>query len=368
MPQAFPHDILMKAGARTVHGSKERIRSVLRGEIPDRPPVYELVRNDAVLSHFAGETLTLENAHRVVPAAYQPMVDATRPGVRQPDEEKTIFLPDGRKQVFRRWTTWTEHVTYESSEVYAAHWRKALDCSWDWAEGDERSVSNHVNTHREVQTKIGEVFFFWSSCACPSLMAVYGEVGLEEFAYYLADCPEILLRRLEYNTVRGVQMIEHLPQDTDVEAVFLGDDIAFKTSTLVSPQWMRRHYFPLLKQVIDAYKRKNVKVLFHSDGNLMDILDDLVEAGVDGLNPLEVAAGMDIAEIHRRHPQLFLAGGIDVSQLLPYGTPGEIRDVVLRSIEEAGGRLMVGSSTEVHDEVPLKNYLAMWETAMSYRY
>ena len=71
-----------------MEGSLERVRKVVRGEMPDRPPLYDLLRNDAVISHFAGETLTLENAPEVVFRAYDPAIDATRPGVRMPGEEE----------------------------------------------------------------------------------------------------------------------------------------------------------------------------------------------------------------------------------------------------------------------------------------
>jgi uroporphyrinogen decarboxylase len=109
-------------------------------------------------------------------------------------------------------------------------------------------------------------------------------------------------------------------------------------------------------------------VLFHSDGNLNPILGDLVDAGIDGLNPIETLAGMDVPDIHRRYPHLFLCGGIDVSQLLPHGTPQHVREAVRRAIDGAGGRLMVGSSTELNNEVPLENYLALRETVLETRY
>jgi len=67
-----------------MQGSLERVRAVLRGDLPDRAPLYDLLRNDAVVSHFAGETLTLENAPRVVYRAYEPAIDATRPEARSP--------------------------------------------------------------------------------------------------------------------------------------------------------------------------------------------------------------------------------------------------------------------------------------------
>jgi hypothetical protein len=108
--------------------------------------------------------------------------------------------------------------------------------------------------------------------------------------------------------------------------------------------------------------------MFHSDGNLNAIMDGLVGAGIDALNPIEICAGMDLADLHRRYPKLVYAGGIDVSHLLPFGTSQQVRDAVVKAIEDTEGQILVGSSTEVFDIVPLENFLAMRETAMAYRF
>jgi uroporphyrinogen decarboxylase len=101
---------------------------------------------------------------------------------------------------------------------------------------------------------------------------------------------------------------------------------------------------------------------------LNPILDNLVDAGIDGLNPIEVLSGMDIGEIHRRHPHIFMAGGIDVSQLLPFGSPAEVKDAVIRAIDAAEGRIMIGSSTELNNDVPLENFLALREAVLENPY
>jgi hypothetical protein len=94
------------------------------------------------------------------------------------------------------------------------------------------------------------------------------------------------------------------------------------------------------------------------------VLDDLVAAGIDGLNPLEVLAGMTVREVRQRYPRLFLTGGIDVSQLLPLGTPDEVRTVCRQAIADTEGRgYFLGSSTELHWDVTLENAIAMFETA-----
>jgi hypothetical protein len=76
---------------------------------------------------------------------------------------------------------------------------------------------------------------------------------------------------------------------------------------------------------------------------------------------------MDVGVIHRRYPKIFMAGGIDVSQLLPFAKPQEIRDVVKKAIDDAERKIMIGSSTEVHNEVPLENYLALSEAVLDYK-
>jgi uroporphyrinogen decarboxylase len=199
-------------------------------------------------------------------------------------------------------------------------------------------------------------------------MGIYGEIGLEAFSYFLVDCPEVIIAQLEHNMVRAVTLAQHYPQAHGVMAGFLGDDIAFNSGPLLNPAWLREHYFPRLAKVIAAWHASGIKVLFHSDGNLNQILDDLVDAGIDGLNPIEVLAGMDIAEIHRRHPHLFMAGGIDVSQLLPFGSPAEVKDAVTKAIDAAEGRIMIGSSTELNNDVPLANFLALREAVFENPY
>ena len=77
---------------------------------------------------------------------------------------------------------------------------------------------------------------------------------------------------------------------------------------------------------------------------------------------------MDVAEIHRRHQHLFMAGGIDVSQLLPFGSPMEVKDAVKRALDAAEGRIMIGSTTELHNDVPLENFLAMRQAVLENPY
>lgn len=349
-------------------GSIERVTAVVNGDMPDRAPMFDLLRNDAVINHFTGETLTLENAETVVPATYEPAIDATR-SMRLPGREETITLENGRERRNSRWTSWTAHRKYRDSDHYASEKRAMLDQADPsaWSDAHQLRLEDNVAALRQDAAGRGD-FFFVPGIGSPGLTGIYDEIGLEQFSYNLIDCPDVIDELLERNTVAVVTQLEHYPEDHGQILRMICDDIAFKTGPLFSPVWLREHYFPRLARITDALHAKGIKLLFHSDGNLNPVLDDLVEAGIDGLNPIEILASMDVGEIHRRHPHLFMAGGIDVSQLLPFGKPQEVRDAVKKAIDAAEGRLMVGSTTELHDDVPLENFLAMRDAVLEYAY
>ncbi len=345
--------------------SLERVRDVIQGRQPDRAPMFDLLRNSAVIKHFTGEVLTPENGAALVYKAYEPAIDATRPLVKSPNVERKETLPDGRRQEIFRWTIWTEHRQFADSEAYAKEkrgWINGFDPAWTPRHQEQLDAT--LAAMAEERQKLGEVFCFPSIPGGPGLMGLFGEVGLEDFSYFLADCPEVIVELMEMNTVNAEQWYRHLPEGHGIEAGFLADDIAFKSGPLLSPVWMREHYFPRLARTLAAAHAAGIKALFHSDGNLNPILDDLVEAGIDGLNPIEVLAGMDVGDIHRRYPHLFMAGGIDVSQLLPFGTPQQVRDAVRKAVDDAEGRIMIGSSTELNEEVPLANFLALRDVVL----
>ena len=348
-----------------MRGSRQLVRTFLRGEIPQRIPLYDLLRNDAVIAHFAGEA-TPQNGLEVVYKAYEPAVDATRPRIRAPQAEGTEALPDGRSRKYFRWTDWISPLKFGTSEEYAAAKKRflsAYDPAWNVAK--QTALDERLARHAEEQRCLGDVFLFLTA---PSewLTHLYHEVGLDQFAYYLADDPDLIDNLLEVNAAETIAWVEHLPSDLELDAVFLADDIAYHSGPLFNPKWFECVYFPRVSRVFEAFHRRGSKVLFHSDGNLYRILDGLVDAGIDALNPIEIQAGMDVGEIHRRYPQLLLVGGIDVSHLLVFGSPREIRETVQRTIDAAEGRIMIGSTTEVHDAVPLENFLALRDAVLNF--
>jgi len=347
-------------------GSIERVQKLLSGQLPDRPPIHDLILNDQILEHFGGRKITRENAEEVVFKALPQILDSTRTYNFLPAEKGLETLDDGRMVTKERWTAWTEPKIFQSVEQLVREKREIIKKSSDWSEEDTANLNKYVDEHRGNQAKLGDVFF-WGAFGGTGLMEFYTEIGLEQFCYLLTDCPEIISEFLEFRTGKTIQFIKRLPKNM-VSGIFVGEDIAFKTNVIFPVSFLRKEFFPRLAGIIEIMHQNKIKVMFHSDGNLMSIMGDLVDCGTDLLNPFEVIAGMDIKKIHKSYPHLIVAGGIDVSKLLPYGSPPEIRETVRRTIDLAEGKIMVGSSTEIHQDVPLKNFLALYETVINYRF
>ena len=150
------------------------------------------------------------------------------------------------------------------------------------------------------------------------------------------------------------------------------DDLGLQGGLMVSPEAYRalikpRHerYFRLL------HERSPAKVLFHTCGSVAEILDDLVEIGVDILHPVQVsAAGMQPAYLKQRWGgKLTFWGGIDTQHVLPRGSTEDVKAEVERRVEEfgRGGGYVLGAVHNIQPDVPTPNVLTMYRHARAYR-
>jgi uroporphyrinogen decarboxylase len=144
-----------------------------------------------------------------------------------------------------------------------------------------------------------------------------------------------------------------------------GDDYADKNATLMSPRHFREFILPGLARCVEAAHRAGAYVIKHTDGNIMAILDMIVETGIDALNPLEPVAGMDIGLIKERYgKRIAVVGNIDCGYLLSQAPVEEVRRVTRETIATAkpGGGYMLSSSNSIHSSVRPENFMAMIQT------
>ncbi|MBT6093936.1 MAG: hypothetical protein HOH04_03585 [Rhodospirillaceae bacterium] len=152
----------------------------------------------------------------------------------------------------------------------------------------------------------------------------------------------------------------------DVDIVFFGDDLAGQMAPLFDPKIYRELIKPRHARMIDAVKRKaDVKVLYHSCGAVSQLIDDLIDIGVDALNPVQVGAGdMEPASLKKRFGnRIAFWGGIDTQRILPFGSPGEVNDEVNRVIDILGrdGGFVLNSVHNIQNDIPTENIIAMFD-------
>jgi len=157
----------------------------------------------------------------------------------------------------------------------------------------------------------------------------------------------------------------------EVDVLMVSDDLGFQDGLMISPQAYRnfikpRHqkYFQLMHEMSPA------KVLFHTCGSVVDIIDDLIEIGVDAIHPVQVsAAGMESRKLKEKYgDRLVFWGGVDTQYILPRGSISEVKAEVERRIKELGenGGYILGAVHNIQPDVPLDNILAMYQYGRDY--
>ncbi len=151
------------------------------------------------------------------------------------------------------------------------------------------------------------------------------------------------------------------------EGIFILDDLGHKTGPLLSPTLFRRHIVPQLKRLTAKVHSYNGKVILHSDGNLYPILEDIINARIDALNPWEPSAFMDIFKAKADYgDKLTLIGNVPV-ELLSHGTAPEVEEYVKKLIRIcAPGGGYIFSAANLTYSVTLTNYDRMIESAKRY--
>lgn len=146
------------------------------------------------------------------------------------------------------------------------------------------------------------------------------------------------------------------------------EDLGSQTGMLISPDMYRKFAKPRHQELFDfIHAHSDAKVFFHSCGAIRPIIPDLIEVGIDILNPVQVSAvGMDTAELKGEFGQdlTFWGGGVDTQEILNAGTPQKVRDEVKQRIDDLapGGGFVFATVHNTQPDVPPENFMAMWDT------
>lgn len=185
----------------------------------------------------------------------------------------------------------------------------------------------------------------------------------QKFAGALMD------RGLEIQLEIGGRVLEAVGDNVDI--IYVADDLGGQTGPLMSPDLYRKMIKPRQRKLFDFMRsHSDAKIMVHSCGSVHAFIGDLVDMGVDAVNPVQISAkDMEPGKLKREFgDKICFWGGIDTHRVLPFGSPREVRDEVKRVIEELGpgGGYICSSVHNIQKEVPPENICAMLEAALEY--
>ena len=346
--------------------SRARVQKALHHEKPDRVPTFFRRYSPP------GTELTREqNEYLSDVADVGPYLRMKHPAGRQPQiAGETSY--DADLKIGRRFNGfYTQMVDFplahmQSPEELADYPWPDITQSWRYA---------HMRQEALAIIEQGK--------AVPVLASWGGSTGIFELSWYMRGMDNFLTdlminvsfaealldKQLELHKTLWVKVLEQVGDLADMACT--GDDLATQQSLLISPQIYRDLIKPRQKELIALIKRHTkAKIYYHSCGAIGPLIPDLVEIGVEVLDPVQPLA-LDTRMIKQKYGEsLCFYGGVDVQDVLPNGTPTDVRDEVLRRFDHMGrdGGLVLGPSHWIQFDVAWENIRALYETIKECNY
>jgi len=322
--------------------------TALRREQPDRVPVWELIVNQPVINALYGDI------------TYHDFVERELDGVTVVENQRFEDLGDGHYR--DEWGIVWQHAAYGSGYAVGDPLR-----DWDDLAGyraPDPEADHRLETLQQVIERFGG-----------EKAIVFLGHDTFEFCHYLRGMDRLLMdfvlhpdrvHQLSRIIIDYKQRVMERALEMGADVGLTGDDYAHRRGPMMSPAHFEEFIQPYLAEIIEVTHRAGAPFVKHTDGNIWPILDLMVDAGIDAIDPLEPIASMDIGEVKRAYgDRLALCGNVDCGELLSRGTPEQVVEAVKETIAKAspGGGHVLASSNSIHPAVRPENYRAMLDAA-----
>ena len=254
---------------------------------------------------------------------------------------------------------------YEEVVSYPLRGASAMDVrNFTWPEPDwwnfdplagvMAQLDEYEQTH--IRFRVGSVF-----------EAAWQLTGLDKFLLDLAMDPEVPLLIMDHITDICVEILSRvLEKNSDrLDMIYFYDDVATQNSLMISKDMWKKFIKPRHTRLIDAAKKYNKKIMYHCDGSIFPLIPELIDMGVDLLNPIQVdAKNMEAQRLKDEFgDRLCFHGGIDNVRTLPFGTPQDIQEEVRERILVLGrgGGYIMASTHHIQSNTSVENAAAMYD-------
>lgn len=356
--------------------SKQRVLRAFRCERPDRVPVFSTVtpQTAQMLSRHLNIAVDQKDSFLSDRVSHTDLLlalgnDAVGIGPGRAEDSPTVTVGQGKRRdewglVFRRVGPY-----YETVGRPLAHANSIEDINeYAFPSASDRGRFDDAG---KAISLYGTNYALIASLECTMFELAWSLVGFEKFLKDLTRGADYTYKLLDeimnYHINCGKKLIR-----MGAEVVWTGDDFGTQRGMLISPDLWREVFKPRFKHVYDEFNSVNddVVIAYHSCGSIGPIINDLIEIGLDVLNPIQPRAeGMELSRLKESYgDRLAFFGGIDIQRTLPLGSPRQVKREVKNCIESAarGGGYLLAPAHNIQPDTPFENINALYEGVERY--
>lgn len=345
---------------------RERFVTALQGGTPDRVPVFEKIYSPRLQKELLGYTTELYDGRSQVLLAAKLGLDAqaipingfcgfedeSHPiGSRYKDEWGVTYIKTG----------WPIMLQTDVPIKSRADWR-------NYSMPEPQSPIRRKMIREAIEANEPRVAIL-AGFLGPFTMMYWYLMDISTLSYTVFDDPS-LVDEMTAAYVKWVLAASRIVYESGgIDAFAISDDWGGTAGLLMSPAHLRRFFLKPFGEIVQGMRKCGLPVMMHNDGNLWQVLDDLVATGINGFHPVEKAAGMDLRKVRERYgTKLCLIGNINNKTTMVFGSPEDVKREALECLRIAapGGAYIMATDHSLHDDIPTENIHAYIEVAKKY--
>jgi len=339
-----------------------RLLATFKREPVDRVPNFEVLYEDQhvekFLGKFAGNTL----AYGGDPAKG---ADAEQGRPMYPEEYLDLCEMIGQDALVFDAGLWTPYRRKDEEGNLVPAYKRDVKTRADYEElildsdGAIDNLKKYLKEYKDAIAKRNSKIGVSGLYGCISQTLYEFVIGMNDFMMMVYEDRDLIEEMLEESTVHFIKITQTLV-DGGADFIWPADDVAFKTGLFIPPKLMKEMWVPRMARIMEPALNAGVPVMFHSDGKIDDIVEDLIEMGLDCLNPMD-PYGIDYADYKARYgDRLCLSGNVDIEFPLSKGTPEDVDADVKKHMDilKPGYGYVATVSHSVVNYIPHENVIA----------
>lgn len=346
--------------------SRERFLTALTGGTPDRVPIHEHLFSLKLQKELLGYNTILYDGKAQVELAAKLGIDSIWTpingfcGIEETPHQKDEIYKD-------EWG-----VTYRKNGwPIIAQIGAPVKCREDWENYKLPEVNTPYRTRilKDVLAANKSELAVVLGLLGPFTMLSWYIMDMETFSITMFTDPELIHEINEAYLKWALEAIDLAVKEGGVDCVQVSDDWGGTNGLLISPEQFREFFIPYFKRLVQAVKAYELPFIMHNDGQIWDVLDDLADCGINGLHPVERAAGMDLKKVKDTYKgRITPIGNVNNKVTMESASSDDVKNEVLECLNEAasGGGYIISTDHSIHDNIPTENVLCLIKTVKQY--